>query len=140
MSPSETSLPGPAPLQTAVAALLAFVMIAPGINKFVGFASLPVLDTAGPRAVMTALEVSYLGWLVGVTEIAGGLLLLRSSTRFGGLVVLAPVAINIVALHAFALLVGNGLWIALAALYALAAWPYRERFAGLFRAGPAVRR
>ena len=98
--------------------------------------------TLAPRAAafMNALTRSgYMLPLLWTTEIAAGLLLLSGVFAPLGLLILAPVLVNIAAFHFF--LAPNAAVPAVlaCALETFLAWQYRDEFAPLFRS-PASRR
>jgi putative oxidoreductase len=117
--------------------LLGFVFFASGVYAFVsGFATPPDLPpqlqafTSG-----LAASVYFMPFLKGV-EILCGLLLLINSWVPLALVVLAPIVINILLVHAFLAPQGVVLGIILAALEAYLAFfasPYRDSIRPLFQ-------
>ncbi|MFM2269824.1 MAG: hypothetical protein RL757_3265 [Bacteroidota bacterium] len=120
-------------LGNIVTMLLAIVMIVFGANKLVPFLTMPT--PANPSSAMMsffgAMGGTYLGKFVGLTELVGGLMLLSDRTRFAGLLVLAPIAVNIVVYHLAHDLAGGMIAYVCGALYAVAAWGYADRFKGL---------
>ncbi len=120
-------------LGTIATYLFALVMIVFGANKLVPFLTMPapVNPSAAMMSFFGAMQGSYLGKIVGLTEIIGGLMLLSGRTRFAGLLVLAPIAVNIVAFHLSHDIGGGVIAYVCAALYAVAAWAYADRFKGL---------
>jgi putative oxidoreductase len=103
---------------TAVIWLIAIQFIVFGANKFLLFFIAPPPIDASAQAFMNGMFSSYLGKLVGLTEIIGGLLLLVSTTRFMGLLFLLPVMINIIAYHLAHDMPGNMIWIVVGLLFA----------------------
>jgi len=76
---------------------LAFVVF--GLNKFFGFMPGPDLPL-GAEAFFTALAATdYMVPLIGATEVVGGALVLARLYSALGLVILAPVSVNIVLFH-----------------------------------------
>jgi len=91
--------------------LFAIPLIIFGVNKFLlFFQAEPPTDPAA-QLFMTGMFGSYLGKLVGIVEIIGGLLLLIPKTAFVGLLLLLPIAANIVAYHLSHDFPGNGIWL-----------------------------
>lgn len=77
--------------------ILALPMVVFGANKLFGFMPMPEPANAEVAAVMAAIGGSYLGTLLGLTEIIGGILLFVKERL--GLLVLLPVTLNIVVFH-----------------------------------------
>lgn len=115
--------------------LLGLVFVVFGANYFLGFLELPE-GTPESRAFGAALaDTGYMWPLVKVTEIVGGLLVLSGVWVPLGLVILAPVVVNI-AFHNVVLdPSGMPLGIGLVALTLVVALAYRDAFRGLFRVG-----
>ena len=116
-------------LGNIVTILLAIVMIVFGANKLVPFLTMPAQEmTPAMTSFMGAMGGSYLGKLVGFTELIGGLMLLSGRTRFAGFLVLAPIIVNIVGFHVAHNIGGGMIAYVCAALYAVGAWGYADRF------------
>lgn len=112
---------------------LAFTVF--GANHLVEI--LPEPDgTAEGRAFSEALaDTGYMWELVKGTELVGGLLVLSGIWVPLGLLLLAPVVVNILAFNLALDPEGLPIGGALAALVLLLAWGYRESFRPLFRVG-----
>ncbi|MDV6236101.1 DoxX family membrane protein [Leptospira ellisii] len=67
-----------------------------GINKFVVFIPSPPMLPAAAKFIGALLETGYLWKILGVMEIAGACLVLSGRWTALGLVVLAPIVVNIV--------------------------------------------
>lgn len=116
-----------------VVVLLSLQFIVFGLNKFLGFASPPPPTDAVALSFLGAMFGSYLGSLVGIIEVVGGILLLVPSTRFLGLLSLMPVVVNIVIFHLAHDNPGNGIWILSFLLYAVACIGKMSSFNQLFK-------
>jgi uncharacterized membrane protein YphA (DoxX/SURF4 family) len=90
---------------------LAVPFVVFGLNKFLGFAEMPPPADETAQKFLGAMFTSYLGKLVGVTEIIGGIFLLVPRTRLLGLVLCGSIVVNIVFFHLAHDLPGNGIWI-----------------------------
>ena len=101
-----------------------------GLNGFLHFLPNPPLpDAAG--AFMGALsKTGYMFPLIKGTEVLGGLLLLSGRLVPLGLLLLAPVIVNIVGFH-FVLAPPNPVTFLVLALPLYLAWVYRNNFKGV---------
>ncbi|PJZ54455.1 DoxX family membrane protein [Leptospira adleri] len=72
------------------------VFLAFGINKFVLFIPSPPMLPHAARFISSLLETGYLWQILGVMEILGGILVLSGRWTALGLLVLAPIVVNIV--------------------------------------------
>ncbi|MEO0650988.1 MAG: DoxX family membrane protein [Planctomycetota bacterium] len=115
--------------------LLGLVFAVFGANGFVEV--LPEPDgTSASRGFGRALgDTGYMWPLIKGTEVAGGLMLLTGVWVPLGLVVLAPVTVNIVLWNALLDPSGLPVGVAVGVLHLLLAWAYRDAFRGLFRVG-----
>jgi hypothetical protein len=123
--------------------VLGLVFFVFGLNGFLGFIPPPTEPMPeGAVALGTAFMGSgYLMQLIKGTEVIGGLLLLTARFVPLGLVLLAPVVVNILAFHLWLAPSGTGLAVVLLGLEVYLAWAYRPSFAPLLvaRAQPARR-
>jgi len=76
---------------------LAFVVF--GLNKFLGFMPPPDLPMAAGAFMGALAETGYMIPLIGATEVVAGVLILFRAFSALGLVLLAPVSVNIVLFH-----------------------------------------
>lgn len=119
-------------------ALLGGVFLVFGLNHFFSFLTMPAPEFPD-RALqfVGALGNSRYMDAVKVLEVVGGALVLSGRLVPLGLVLLTPVAVNILFFDLF--LVGKaGLGVPLVALCAALAWVYRSHFAGLFAVKPKI--
>ncbi len=91
--------------------LFAVPMIIFGANKFILFFNAPPPADPAAQAFMMGMFGSYLGKLVGLTEIIGGILIFIPKTALIGLIMLLIVMVNIVAYHLLHDMPGNGIWL-----------------------------
>lgn len=88
-------------LPTIARYLLGLIFFVFGLNKFLNFLPAPELS-AEAGAFFGALAASgYMLKLIASTEVIGGLLLLINKYTPLGLVILAPVSLNILVFHLF---------------------------------------
>jgi hypothetical protein len=83
---------------------------------------------------MKALFMSHYFYVVAVTQVAGGLIVLSGLFTALGLTLLAPVIVNILCYHIFLNHVGWQLASVVAALELFLLWRNRAAFAGLLKA------
>lgn len=114
--------------------LLGLMFVVFGLNGFLHFIPQPPSPDAAQSFFGALAATGYMVPLLFSTQIAGGVLLLVGLVPLGVLI-LAPVIVNIVCFHVF--LVPDGLPIALivAALALFLAWAHRAAYAPLFRLG-----
>lgn len=93
----------------------------------------PVLPHKAAGFVAALAATGYMLPLLRSTEIVGGLMLLSGALAPLGLVVLAPVIVNIALFHLFLVPRVPGPAIMVCVLELMLAWQYRRAFAGLFR-------
>jgi putative oxidoreductase len=109
-----------------------------GINKFAGFMPPPeIADEGAARFIGALVNSSVRFWkLLAVTEIVGGLMVLSGLFVPLGLVVLAPVVINILLFHAAGDTAGLPIALVFVALEAyLGFFAYRSAFKPLLTPG-----
>ena len=117
--------------------LLGLMFFVFGLNGILHFLH---MDTMTGDAGTLATIMAQHGWMtfVSILQVVGGLLLLVGRYVPLGLVILAPIIVNILLFH-FLLApsgVGPGLLAALLAVFLI--WGYRRSFRGLFDAAPEV--
>jgi putative oxidoreductase len=104
-----------------------------GANKFLLFFNAPPPNDAQALAFMQGMFGSYLGKLVGLTEIVGSLLLVFPRTRFMGLLLLIPVMLNIVLYHLAHDNPGNMIWIVVLAIFSVVIYSQKNNFQSLIK-------
>ncbi len=122
----------------AVRILLGLLFFFFGLNGILHFLPMPPM----PQDDSTTLSVIMMkhGWLtfVSLLQVIGGLLLLVGRYVPLGLVILAPIIVNILLFHL--LLAPKGILpgVIVAVLEVFLIWGYRRSFRGLFDAAPEV--
>jgi len=112
--------------------LLGLIFVVFGSNAFLHF--IPMPPPAGLAGdYMKALFMSHYYYVVAVTQVAGGLLVLSGRFAALGLTLLGPVIVNILCFHIFPNHEGWQLASVVAGLALFLLWRYRENFAGLVR-------
>jgi putative oxidoreductase len=119
-------------LPTVTRILLGLILLVTGLNKLFWFAPLPPMSPA-LTAFMGALKATgYFLPFLGIVEILAGVLLLVNQFLPLALIIIAPVVLNILAVHTFLDLRALPLALTLLALELYLAWIYREAFQPLF--------
>jgi uncharacterized membrane protein YphA (DoxX/SURF4 family) len=101
-----------------------------GLNGFLHFLPNPPLPDAAGAFMGALAKTGYMFPLIKGTEVLGGLLLLSGRLVPLGLLLLAPVIVNIVAFH-FVLAPPNPVTFLVLALPLYLAWVYRNNFKGV---------
>ena len=112
--------------------LLGLIFLVFGLNGFLHFLPQPPMPDAAKAFFGGLVASGYMLPLLFATQMVGGALVLLGLVPLG-LVILAPVIVNIVAFHIFLEPGGLPLAIVVAALALFLAWAYRETYAPLFR-------
>ena len=124
-------------LPTVARVLLGLMFFVFGLNGFLNFIPTPPPDAMPVRLVAFSeamMKTGYLFQLVKGTEVVVGLLLLLNRFVPLALAVLAPVVLNIVAVHAFLAPSGIVMSVVILALELYLAWSYRSAFRGMLAA------
>jgi len=122
-------------LPTVARVLLGLVFFVFGLNGFLHFIPQPPPSPGPMMDFLTGLMgTGYFIPLLKGTEVVTGALLLSNRFVPLALIVLSPIVINIVAVHAFLAPAGLGLALFILVLQVYLAWSYREAFAPVLRA------
>jgi len=114
--------------------LLGLVFVVFGLNGLLHFFPTPPMPDAAKNFFGGLAATNYMLPLLGATQVLGGALLLLGMVPLG-LLILAPVIVNIVAFHIFLAPDGLPLAILVAVLELFLAWSHREAFTPLFGLG-----
>ncbi|MEL7001662.1 MAG: DoxX protein [Bacteroidota bacterium] len=112
----------------AAKVLFAVPMIVFGANKFLLFFNAPPPEDPAAQAFMMGMFGSYLGKLVGITEMVGGILIFIPRTSLIGLIMLLVVTVNIVLYHLAHDLPGNGIWLLTLAMAIITTISQKDQF------------
>src|SRR5215471_7575314 len=120
--------------------LLGVVMLSTGLNKIFWFAPMPHMSPALTAFMGALKETGYFLPFVGIVEATGGALLLVNRFVHLAITILAPVLVNILAVHTLLDTRGFPLASILIALDVYLAWVYRDAFRPMFEARGVVSR
>ncbi len=113
--------------------LLGLVFVVFGSNAFLHFIPMPPPPAGLAGDFMKSLFLSHYFYVVSVTQVLGGLLVLSGRFTALGLLLLGPVIVNILCFHLFLNHEGLPLAIAVAVLALFLLWQKRGNFAGLLQ-------
>ena len=117
---------------TIVRILLGLIFTVFGLNGFLHFIPAGPLPPGPAGEYMTALFESHYFLVIGVFQVAGGLLLLVNRFVPLGLTFLGPVVVNIILYHALLNSTGLPLALTVSVLWGILAFHYRRYFSSLF--------
>ena len=112
--------------------LLGVVMLLTGLNKIFWFAPMPHMSPALSAFMGALKETGYFLPFIGIVESTGGALLLVNRFVPLAITILAPVLVNILAVHTFLDARGFPIALILIALDVYLAWVYRDAFRSMF--------
>ena len=112
--------------------ILGLIFLVFGLNGFAHFFQPPAPAPAGMEFFGALIKAGYMIPLVFGAQVAGGILLLLGFVALG-VVILAPVVVNIVCFHFFLDPNGIAMAIAVAVMELVLVWNCREAFAPLLR-------
>jgi uncharacterized membrane protein YphA (DoxX/SURF4 family) len=114
--------------------LLGVVLVFTGLNKLFWFVPMPPMSPALTTFMSALKATGYFLPFLGVVEFVGGLLLLLNRFVPLAITIIAPVVVNILAVHSFLDASARALTTALTlvALEIYLAWVNREAFRSLF--------
>jgi len=122
---------------TVARVLFGLLFLVFGLNFFFHFMPMPPMS-GPPAAFMGALfATGYMFPLIKVTEIVAGILLISGRFVPLGLLLLAPILVNIAAFHIFLTPGEVGMSAVLVAIEAFLAWSYRDSFRGVLNPSAA---
>lgn len=107
-----------------------------GLNGFFNFLPLPPMPLGEQHFLAALAATGYMFPLIKGTEVVSALLLLSGRFVPLALLLIAPVLVNILALHTFLAPAGLPLPLVLLTTELFLAYGYRQAFAPIFRQGP----
>ncbi|OYW80565.1 MAG: DoxX family protein [Sphingobacteriia bacterium 28-36-52] len=119
---------------TVATVLFALMFINGGLNKFFNYIPVPPDLPAEMVKVNTALmEIVWLMPLIAIVELIGGILLLFPKLRALGAIMIFPIMVGIVHIHATVALSGLPLAIILAVILFWIMWENRAKYIQLIK-------
>jgi putative oxidoreductase len=113
--------------------LLGLIFVVFGLNAFLHFIPMPPPPAGLAGDFMKSLFMSHYFYVVAVTQILGGLLVLSGRFTALGLLFLGPVIVNILCFHIFLNHEGLPLACTVTALALFLLWQNRSAFAGILK-------
>ena len=113
--------------------LLGLIFVVFGSNAFLHFIPMPPMPDGLANDFMKSLFMSHYFYVVAVTQVLGGLLVLSGRFTALGLTLLVPVIVNILCYHIFLNHEGLPLASTVAVLALFLLWQKRAAFAGLIK-------
>jgi uncharacterized membrane protein YphA (DoxX/SURF4 family) len=117
----------------AARVVLGAMFLFSGINKLAHFAPMPPAPPAAGAFLAALGAAGYMFPLIAIAEAVGGALVLAGRALPLGLILLAPVTVNVLAYHAFLAPAGLAMPLVLVAAQLYLAWNHRAAFAPLFQ-------
>jgi len=114
--------------------LLGLIFVVFGLNGFFTFIPAPEMSEAAGSLMGAFVATGYFMMVEKLVEVASGLMILTGRFLPLGLILLAPVSVNILLFHIFLDTAGlpMALFIIVAQLFL--AWAYRDSFSGVLQA------
>jgi len=117
--------------------ILGLIFVVFGLNGFLGFMPMPPMEGAAASFMGALAATGYMFPLIKGTEIVAGALILSGRALPLGLVLLAPVLVNILAFHLVLTPGESGMAVALVVMSLGLAWIHRSAFRGLLSGSSA---
>ncbi|MBW2718360.1 MAG: DoxX family protein [Deltaproteobacteria bacterium] len=118
--------------------LLGLIFTVFGLHGFFHFSFIPMpeMSEAGGTFMGVLMGTGYFMIVVKVVEVLAGLMILTGRFLPLGLILLAPVTVNILLFHIFLDPAGMGMAIFIIAMQLFLAWSYRDSYSGVLQANP----
>lgn len=117
--------------------LLGLVFVVFGLNGFLHFIEPPEMNEAAGALMGALVGTGYFMPVVKLVEVVAGLMILTGKYLPLGLVLLAPVSVNIFLFHIFLDQSGLAMAVVIVVAQLFLAWVYRDSFSGVLRANAA---
>ncbi|NOQ83382.1 MAG: DoxX family protein [Myxococcales bacterium] len=116
--------------------LLGLIFTVFGLHGFFHFSFIPMpeMSEAGGTFMGVLVGTGYFMIVVKVVEVLAGLMILTGRFLPLGLILLAPVTVNILLFHIFLDPAGMGMAIFIIAMQLFLAWSYRDSYSGVLQA------
>jgi uncharacterized membrane protein YphA (DoxX/SURF4 family) len=118
--------------------LLGLIFLVFGLHGFFHFSFIPMpeMSEAGGAFMGALMGTGYFMMVVKAVEVTAGLMILTGRFLPLGLILLAPVSVNILLFHIFLDPAGMGMAIFIVAMQLFLAWSYRDSYSGVLQANP----
>lgn len=117
--------------------LLGLIFVVFGLNGFLQFIQPPEMNEAAGTFLGALAGTGYFMVVVKLVEIVSGLMILTGRFLPLGLILLAPVSVNILLFHIFLDQAGLGMAIFIIVVQLFLAWAYRDSYSGVLQANPS---
>jgi uncharacterized membrane protein YphA (DoxX/SURF4 family) len=118
--------------------LLGLIFMVFGLHGFFNFSFIPApeMNEAAGSLMGALVATGYFMAVVKLVELTSGLMILTGRFLPLGLILLAPVSVNILLFHSFLDPAGLGMAIFIVVMQLFLAWAYRDSFRGVLQANP----
>jgi uncharacterized membrane protein YphA (DoxX/SURF4 family) len=118
--------------------LLGLIFVVFGLHGFFQFSFIPApeMSEAGGSFIGALVGTGYFMMVVKLVEVTSGLMILTGRFLPLGLILLAPVSVNILLFHSFLDPGGLGMAIFIVVMQLFLAWAYRDSYSGVLQANP----
>jgi uncharacterized membrane protein YphA (DoxX/SURF4 family) len=114
--------------------LLGLIFAVFGLNGFFNFIPTPEMNEAAGSLLGAFVATGYFMVVVKLVEITSGLMILTGRFLPLGLILLAPVSVNIMLFHIFLDQSGLPMAVFIIAMQLFLAWAYRDSFSSVLQA------
>jgi uncharacterized membrane protein YphA (DoxX/SURF4 family) len=116
--------------------LLGLIFTVFGLHGFFHFSFIPMpeMSEAGGTFMGALMGTGYFMMVVKAVEVLAGVMILTGRFLPLGLILLAPVTVNILLFHIFLDPAGMGMAIFVVAMQLFLAWSYRDSYSGVLQA------
>jgi len=118
--------------------LLGLIFLVFGLHGFFHFSFIPApeMNEAAGSFMGALVGTGYFMIVVKLVEVTSGLMILTGRFLPLGLILLAPVSVNILLFHSFLEPSGLGMAIFIVVMQLFLAWTYRDSYSGVLQANP----
>jgi len=118
--------------------LLGLIFVVFGLHGFFSFSFIPApeMNEAAGSFMGALVGTGYFMVVVKLVELVSGLMILTGRFLPLGLILLAPVSVNILLFHTFLDPAGLGMAIFIVVMQLFLAWAYRDSYSGVLQANP----
>lgn len=114
--------------------LLGLIFVVFGLNGFFHFIEPPEMNETAGAFIGALAGTGYFMMVVKLVEVVAGVMILTGRFLPLGLILLAPVSVNILLFHIFLDQAGLGMAIFIIVMQLFLAWAYRDSFRGVLQA------